>query len=107
MAIAVAFFLGIASFGLVLTLFLQIGMGFTPLHAGLTFLPFSAACCCPPARPPGWRRGSAAGVTMTGALIIAAGMACADRHRAPLRRGRDAPGTSCPAWSPRASASAR
>src|SRR3984885_3577441 len=42
MAIAVALFLGIASFGLVLTLFLQLGLGFTPLHAGLTFLPFSA-----------------------------------------------------------------
>jgi hypothetical protein len=26
----------------VLTLFLQLGLGFTPLHAGLTFLPFSA-----------------------------------------------------------------
>ena len=34
MAIAVTFFLGIASFGLVLTLFLQLGLGFTPLHAG-------------------------------------------------------------------------
>src|SRR5215472_938021 len=41
MAIAVTFFMGIASFGLVLTLFLQLGLGFTPLHAGLTFLPFS------------------------------------------------------------------
>jgi hypothetical protein len=41
MAIAVTFFLGIASFALILTLFLQIGLGFEPLHAGLTFLPFS------------------------------------------------------------------
>src|SRR5216683_6317992 len=41
MAIAMTFFLGIASFGLVLTLFLQLGLGFTPLHAGLSFLPFS------------------------------------------------------------------
>src|SRR6185437_14608461 len=41
MAIAVTFFMGIASFGLVLTLFLQLGLGFSPLHAGLTFLPFS------------------------------------------------------------------
>src|SRR5215475_2552590 len=41
MAIAMTFFLGIASFGLVLTLFLQLGLGFTPLHAGVTFLPFS------------------------------------------------------------------
>jgi hypothetical protein len=41
MAIAITFFLGIASFALILTLFLQIGLGFEPLHAGLTFLPFS------------------------------------------------------------------
>src|ERR1700735_3851289 len=40
-AIAVTFFLGVTSFALILTLFLQIGLGFTPLHAGLTFLPFS------------------------------------------------------------------
>jgi MFS family permease len=32
MAIAMTFFIGIASFGLVLTLFLQLGLGFTPLH---------------------------------------------------------------------------
>ena len=42
MSVAMTFFLGIASFGLVLTLFLQLGLGFTALHAGLTFLPFSA-----------------------------------------------------------------
>ena len=34
MAVALTFFLGIASFGLVLTLFLQLGLGFTALHAG-------------------------------------------------------------------------
>ena len=57
MAIAIAFFMGIASFGLVLTLFLQIGMGFTALHAGLTFLPFSGDPRAPrrPVRPQrGW-----------------------------------------------------
>src|SRR6185312_3068952 len=60
MAVAVTFFLGVASFGLVLTLFLQLGLGFTALHAGL------AARLAP-------RFGR--GVTMAGALIIAAGMA--------------------------------
>jgi MFS family permease len=35
------FFLGVGSFFLVLALHLQIGLGFTPLHAGLTILPFS------------------------------------------------------------------
>ncbi|MEV0273336.1 MFS transporter [Hamadaea sp. NPDC050747] len=36
-----AFFGGIASFFLVLTFYLQYGLGFTPLRAGLTTLPFS------------------------------------------------------------------
>lgn len=41
--IALAFFAGNAGFLFVLTLFLQFGLGFSPLHAGLTFIPFSAA----------------------------------------------------------------
>jgi len=36
-----AFFGGIASFFLVLTFYLQYGLGFTPLRAGMTTLPFS------------------------------------------------------------------
>ncbi len=74
MAIAVAFFMGIASFGLVLTLFLQIGMGFTPLHAGLTFLPFSAGVLLSSGAAARLAPRFGRGVTMTGALIIAAGM---------------------------------
>jgi EmrB/QacA subfamily drug resistance transporter len=74
MVIAIAFFLGVASFGLVLTLFLQLGLGFTPLHAGLTFLPFSlgvlAASGAAARLAPRFGRG----VTMAGALIIAAAM---------------------------------
>ena len=75
MAIALVFFLGVASFGLVLTLFLQEGLGFTPLHAGATFIPFSlgvfaASGAAARLEPRFGRR-----VTMTGALIIAAGMA--------------------------------
>lgn len=41
--IALVFFAGNAGFLFVLTLFLQLGLGFSPLHAGLTFIPFSAA----------------------------------------------------------------
>jgi EmrB/QacA subfamily drug resistance transporter len=70
--IAIAFFLGIASFGLVLTLFLQIGLGFTPLHAGLTFLPFSAGVLVASAAAARLAPRFGRGVTMTGALIIAA-----------------------------------
>jgi MFS family permease len=75
MGVAIAFFLGIASFGLVLTLFLQIGMGFTPLHAGLTFLPFSAGVLLSSGAAARLAPRFGRGVTMTGALVIAAGMA--------------------------------
>jgi EmrB/QacA subfamily drug resistance transporter len=75
MAIALAFFLGIASFGLVLTLFLQLGLGFTPLHAGLTFLPFSVGVLVSSGAAARLAPRFGRGVTMAGALIIAAGMA--------------------------------
>lgn len=42
-SIALAFFAGNAGFLFVFTLFLQLGLGFSPLHAGLTFIPYSAA----------------------------------------------------------------
>src|SRR3984957_2663128 len=74
MAVAVAFFMGIASFGLVLTLFLQIGMGFTPLHAGLKFLPFSVGVLLSSGAAARLAPRFGRGVTMAGALIIAAGM---------------------------------
>jgi EmrB/QacA subfamily drug resistance transporter len=75
MAIAIAFFLGIASFALVLTLFLQLGLGFTPLHAGLTFLPFSIGVLLSSGAAARLAPRFGRGVTMAGALIIAAGMA--------------------------------
>jgi EmrB/QacA subfamily drug resistance transporter len=75
MAIAVTFFLGIASFGLVLTLFLQLGLGFTPLHAGLTFLPFSVGVLLSSAAAARLAPRFGRGVTMAGALVIAGGMA--------------------------------
>jgi EmrB/QacA subfamily drug resistance transporter len=74
MAIAMTFFLGIASYGLVLTLFLQIGLGFTPLHAGLTFLPFSAGVLVSSGAAARLAPRFGRGVTMVGALMIAAGM---------------------------------
>jgi EmrB/QacA subfamily drug resistance transporter len=75
LAIAIAFFLGIASFGLVLTLSLQLGLGFTPLHAGLTFLPFSVGVLLSSGAAARLAPRFGRGVTMAGALITAAGMA--------------------------------
>src|SRR5215472_11467166 len=82
MAIAVTFFMGIASFGLVLTLFLQLGLGFTPLHSGLTFLPFSVGVLFSSTAAARLAPRFGRGVTMAGALIIAGGMAVliADIH---------------------------
>jgi EmrB/QacA subfamily drug resistance transporter len=82
MAVAVTFFLGIASFGLVLTLFLQLGLGFTPLHAGLTFLPFSLGVLVSSAAAARLAPRFGRGVTMAGVLIIAGGMTAliADVH---------------------------
>ncbi len=74
MGIALAFFLGIASFGLVLTLFLQLGLGFTPLHAGLTFLPFSAGVLVSSGAAARLAPRFGRGVTMAGAVIIAGAM---------------------------------
>jgi len=75
MAAALTFFLGIASFGLVLTLFLQLGLGFSALHAGLTFLPFSVGVLLSSGAAARLAPRFGRGVTMAGALIIAAGMA--------------------------------
>jgi EmrB/QacA subfamily drug resistance transporter len=74
-AIAVTFFLGVTSFALILTLFLQVGLGFTPLHAGLTFLPFSGGVLIASAAAARLAPRFGRGVTMTGALVMAAGMA--------------------------------
>ena len=75
MAIAVVFFLGVASFGLVLTLFLQQGLGFTPLHAGATFIPFSAGVLVASGAAARLEPKFGRGVTMSGALIMVAAMA--------------------------------
>jgi EmrB/QacA subfamily drug resistance transporter len=74
-ATAVTFFLGVTSFALILTLFLQIGLGFTPLHAGLTFLPFSGGVLVASGAAARLAPRFGRGVTMAGALVMAAGMA--------------------------------
>jgi MFS family permease len=71
----VTFFLGVTSFALILTLFLQIGLGFTPLHAGLTFLPFSGGVLVASGAAARLAPRFGRGVTMTGALVMTAGMA--------------------------------
>jgi EmrB/QacA subfamily drug resistance transporter len=74
-AIAITFFLGVTSFALILTLFLQVGLGFGPLHAGLTFLPFSGGVLIASGAAARLAPKFGRGVTMAGALVMAAGMA--------------------------------
>jgi EmrB/QacA subfamily drug resistance transporter len=74
-ATAVTFFLGVTSFALILTLFLQIGLGFAPLHAGLTFLPFSGGVLLSSGAAARLAPRFGRGVTLTGAVVMAAGMA--------------------------------
>lgn len=69
------FFAGISSFFLVFVLYLQVGLGFTPLQAGLAGLPFSVGAMIASGvsiqlAPKLGRR-----VIQLGCLVIAAGMA--------------------------------
>jgi EmrB/QacA subfamily drug resistance transporter len=73
-AIAITFFLGVTSFALILTLFLQIGLGFGPLHAGVTFLPFSVGVLLASGAAARLAPKFGRAVTMTGALVMAGGM---------------------------------
>jgi EmrB/QacA subfamily drug resistance transporter len=72
---ALTFFSGVVSFFLVLTLTLQLGLGFSPLHTALTFVPWSlalaaAAGASVQVAPRLGRR-----LTTAGALLMAAAMA--------------------------------
>jgi EmrB/QacA subfamily drug resistance transporter len=73
--IVVTFFLGVTSFALILTLFLQVGLGFQPLHAGLTFLPFSGGVLIASGAAARLAPRFGRGVIMAGAIVMASGMA--------------------------------
>jgi MFS family permease len=73
--IAVTFFLGVTSFMLIMTLFLQVGFGFGPLHAGLTFLPFSGGILVSSGAAARLAPRFGRGVSMAGAAVMAAAMA--------------------------------
>src|SRR5919202_786549 len=69
------FFLGVGSFFLVLALHLQVGLGFTPLHAGLTILPFSLGGIVASAISVQLAPKVGRWVLAAGALLMAAGIA--------------------------------
>jgi EmrB/QacA subfamily drug resistance transporter len=72
--VAAIFFMGVGAFFLTFTLYLQIGLGFTALHAGLTTIPFavgsaSASAASVRLAPRLGRR-----ILSVGSLLLAAGM---------------------------------
>src|SRR4029450_7173703 len=82
LALAGIFFMGIPAFFLIFSLWLQIGLGFSPLHAGGTGAPFgvgaalASAASVPLVAPAAARLVAALGlrVLSVGALLLVAGM---------------------------------
>jgi EmrB/QacA subfamily drug resistance transporter len=90
------FFSGVASFFLVLTITLQSGLGFSPLHTGLTALPWSIGIAAASGASLQLAPRLGRRLTVTGALVMAAGMGAVllavDRDGADLSSWALAPG---------------
>jgi len=72
---ALTFFSGVVSFFLVLTLTLQVGLGFSPLHTALTFVPWSLALAAAAGASVQLAPRLGRRLTTAGALLMAAAMA--------------------------------
>ena len=68
------FFLGIAPFFFAFSLYLQVGLGFTPLHSGLTTLPFAIGSAVASARSDGITKRLGAPVLGLGSGLLAIAM---------------------------------
>jgi EmrB/QacA subfamily drug resistance transporter len=71
---ALTFFSGVVSFFLVLTLTLQVGLGFSPLHTALTFVPWSLALAAAAGASVQLAPRLGSRLTTAGALLMAAAM---------------------------------
>jgi MFS family permease len=69
------FFMGIAGFFLTFTIYLQIGLGFTALHAGLTTIPFAVGSALASAASVRLAPRLGRRLLSIGSLLLAAGMA--------------------------------
>jgi EmrB/QacA subfamily drug resistance transporter len=69
------FFMGIPAFFLIFTLWLQVGLGFTALHAGLTGIPFAVGSALASAASVRLAPRLGRRILSLGALLITAGMA--------------------------------
>ncbi|MCW2605952.1 MAG: putative transrane efflux protein, partial [Frankiales bacterium] len=72
--LSAVFFLGIAPFFFAFSLYLQVGLGFTPLHSGLTTLPFAIGSGLASARSDGIAKRLGRDVLLVGTLLSTAGM---------------------------------
>ncbi len=73
--VAGTFFMGIPAFFLTFSIYLQIGLGFTALHAGLTTIPFAVGSALASAASVRLAPRLGRGILSLGALLLAAGMA--------------------------------
>jgi EmrB/QacA subfamily drug resistance transporter len=75
LAVAGIFFMGIPAFFLTFSLWLQIGLGFTALHAGLTGIPFAVGSALASAASVRLAPALGRRILSTGSLLLIAGMA--------------------------------
>ena len=73
--VAGTFFMGIPAFFLTFSIYLQIGLGFTALHAGLTTIPFAVGSALASTASVRLAPRLGRGILSLGALLLAAGMA--------------------------------
>ncbi|MGB8651973.1 MAG: MFS transporter [Mycobacteriales bacterium] len=74
LVLSLVFFAGVPAFFFSFGLYLQVGLGFTPLHAGLTSFPFAVASGLAASRSDQLARRLGTGVLRLGALMLALGM---------------------------------
>jgi len=72
--LSLAFFLGVAPFFFALSLYLQVGLGFDALHAGLTTFPFALGSGFASARSDGIARRLGRDVLTVGCAVLVAGL---------------------------------
>ena len=75
LAVAGIFFMGIPAFFLIFSLWLQIGLGFTALHAGLTGIPFAVGSALASAASVRLAPALGRRILSVGSLLLIAGMA--------------------------------
>ena len=77
LVLSVVFFAGVPAFFFTFSLYLQVGLGFTALHAGLTTFPFAVGAAIASARSDGLAKKLGTAILTLGAGLLAVSMAAA------------------------------